>query len=144
PQNKCDSCGGATICTAGGDILAHLPHLPRPEIDQDVLKFIKHAQKRKPEKRQSTQAAGGAMPVMRWQMLIPLGLVVLLAVVGGVYLAIGTMGAGRTTAASLAQKRPAWITSATPASAYCTDLSNRTVCVGVSSYQRTKEAAREE
>src|SRR5262245_26043544 len=142
PQNRCESCGGATICTAGGDILAHLPQLPRPDTTQDVLKFIKHAQKRKPEKRQATTA--GAAPGIRLNTLLPLAAIMLVAVAGGVYLAVGALGVGRNAQASLAQKRPAWISSATPASGYCTDLSNRTVCVGVSSYQRTKESAREE
>jgi anti-anti-sigma regulatory factor len=142
PQNRCESCGGATICTAGGDILAHLPHLPRPDASQDVVKFIKHAQKRKPEKRRVAQAGGGGQ-VFRWNTLLPLAVVVLLAVAGGVYLAVGALG-GPGQRGTTEQKRPAWISSATPTSGYCTDLSNRTVCVGVSSYQRTKESAREE
>lgn len=145
PQNKCESCGGATICTAGGDILAHLPQLPRPDTHPDVLKFIKHAQKRKADKKPGAQAASsGGGNVLKLNTLLPLAVVVLLAVAGGVYLAAGALNAKGGAQASQAQKRPAWITSATPASGYCTDLSNRTVCVGVSSYQRSKDAAKEE
>jgi hypothetical protein len=38
-------------------------------------------------------------------------------------------------------ERPAWITSDVPSSAYCHDMINRLVCVGVSSYRPTRDDA---
>jgi anti-anti-sigma regulatory factor len=140
PQNKCDVCSGPTVCSAGGDILSHLPNLPKPHVDGALLKFIKKAQKRKPEKRREAKGAGGAS-----NMALPMAAVAVVAI--GAIVAVTFLrpaSDGSRPSQGQETKRPGWITSATPASGYCTDLSNRTVCVGVSSYQRTKEGARSE
>jgi anti-anti-sigma regulatory factor len=139
PTQKCEVCGGATTCSASGDILSHLPNLPRPEVDGALLKFIKKSQKRKTERPQDRAQKLGARSIAA--TVIPVTVVALAAIASVTYFQSKHV---RTVGDTPSTKRPAWISSATPASGYCTDLSNRTVCVGVSSYLPTKESAKTE
>jgi anti-anti-sigma regulatory factor len=135
PTQKCEVCGGATTCSASGDILSHLPNLPRPDVDSKLLKFIKKSQKRKTERALERSQKGGRAVA---GAAIPVAVVAIAAIGALTYIRNQPMREAPTT------KRPAWITSATPASGYCTDLSNRTVCVGVSAFQPSKDAAKTE
>lgn len=146
PTLKCNDCGGPTTCVASNTLLSHLRNLPKPAVDQPLRKFIKKAQKQAPKKAAGAQAPAG------WSRFA-----VASAAVAAV--AVGTMAVityyQQQKGQELVQKavaqlsssqnrRPQWITSDTPFSGYCTDLTARTVCVGVSSYTPTKEAARAE
>jgi anti-anti-sigma regulatory factor len=147
PQLKCADCGGPTTCAASGALMATVRALPKPTVESDLKKFIKKAQKMRPR----AQAQEGQPQA--WGRVTAIGAAAVLAAAGAV-VGIGYYQQQRgqelvekavaslQSAASV--RRPQWITSDTPFSGYCTDLISRTVCVGVSSYRETKEAARAE
>ncbi len=149
PEMKCGDCGGNTTCSASKSLLSQLTYLPQPTADKNLLKFIKRAQKRKAPAPAAPERAKGGVGRGTVAML-GVGLTaVAIAMVGVTYYQQQkgqkmVEEAVKQATLSNAQKRPEWITSDTPSSSYCTDLTNRTVCVGVSSFQKTKVAAQEE
>lgn len=154
PQMKCTDCGGATQCAASGSVLSNLTSLPKPVFEPEIKKFIKKALKhQKQAAAKSVQAEGQMAPAGTWSRLalptVAVGVLAIGAIVGlGYYQQQQAQKMVQNTVASInttaAKKRPAWITSDTPFGGYCTDLTTRTVCVGVSSYLPDRDQARAE
>jgi hypothetical protein len=145
PQEKCPDCRGVAVCSPSDSTRALMPSLPMPEVTPALRKFIKKATKPKKDKRKA-EAGSSVMAVRSALIVAPVAL-----------LAVGGMGAlvfhqqqqsqeivseAVNTLNEATKKRPSWITSDTPFSSYCTDLTNRISCVGVSSYLPSKEAAK--
>lgn len=148
PLIRCEACGGETLCIASAEVLTRLADIPRPEVDRATARFI--ARRRRARGR---DVLAGLLPhaghlarrARRLAPHLPSALAALAALVALAALAASGAGLGARGAAQAAgTPRPSWITSTTPASGYCTDLSNRIVCVGVSSPRPHREAARTE
>jgi hypothetical protein len=148
PPTKCPDCGSSTHCVATGALLSHLTNLPAPKVDDGLRKFVKKVQKQKTEVQPKKPEQGGGVSARSIRLMVGFAVTAV-----AVILAVGYVQSQRNE--ELMQKavnainksypkRPPWITSDTPSSAYCTDLSNRTVCVGVSSFAVTKEEGRNE
>ncbi|HLU68045.1 MAG TPA: hypothetical protein VKZ63_17295, partial [Kofleriaceae bacterium] len=153
PEMRCSHCKSPTVCVAPESLLSRLRTLPRVEIDTGLRKFIKEMRDRKPEKaqpaRKQQQGQGARLGMFT-------GLITV-AVVGAAAVVAVDWYQGRQqreeAATQLAEaiekasqpklvQKPVWITSETPASAYCQDNVVRLICVGVSSYNPSREEAR--
>jgi hypothetical protein len=150
PEMKCPDCKSAMTCAATEGLLTHLPSLPKPSVSPDGKKLIKDLSTRKPEKKKvattvaevAAQGKGGGA----WMGAAVMGFLVI-AGIGGffAYKAFAQKSAssaqelGQLTKKS-AEQQPAWLTSKTPFSSYCTDAKDGGVsCVGVSSPAPSKE-----
>jgi anti-anti-sigma regulatory factor len=149
PEMKCDDCKSQTTCVASETLLSQLPALPQPTVSGELRKFIKDAQAQ--QKRERIAAAQPAKPSVGLPgyvtALLSLSSVAVLFLIG--YLIYDQrnqpeQAALVTTQPSLLDQRPDWITVGTPGAAYCSDLINRLVCIGVSSYAPDREDARAE
>lgn len=143
PQMVCKDCGGTTTCAATGALISRLPSLPKPTADNALRKAIRTAQKQK-----IFAATPAKMPGQRanYSAVVVGGLLIVLGVAAaGYYQQQKTKEAMEAVVSTLSlRKRPEWITSDTPSFAYCTELTARTVCVGISSYTNSKEDGRTE
>jgi len=156
PEMKCGDCPEPTVCAASEGLLSHLPTLPKPEITPQTRKFIKQAKDRKPAKKAAAAGAeisprtgGGAGTAL------VAALVAAVLAIGGVVVydmvqkrrliesARQRDEVGTKIEASAA-KRPAWLTSDTRFSNYCTENAAGLSCVGVSSYTSNVPDARVE
>jgi ABC-type transporter Mla MlaB component len=65
PELKCADCSGPTTCAASEALLAHLPTLPRPELNEELRKQLKHFQEESLRKAlaQKGPAPGQAAPL---------------------------------------------------------------------------------
>lgn len=148
PTVTCGECKGTTRCTASGTLLSYLPNLAKPEVDAGLRKFIKSARKAKPKKKAANDEPNATSATVHPALLVGSAALVAVVLGYGYFQQRQTEESLKQTVAQLGataqRSRPAWITSDTPSSGYCTDLSNRTVCVGVSSFSADKNAARGE
>jgi hypothetical protein len=154
---KCAHCKSPTVCVAPESLLSRLRTLPRVEIGSGLRKFVKEMRDRKPERPQPPKQATG---VVGARLGMFTGLVVLALVAAATLIGVNWY---QTREAREAQKelgeaiknvkeggggrsfpRPAWITSDTPGSSFCTDNVNRLSCVGISPYMELREEARVE
>jgi anti-anti-sigma regulatory factor len=143
PQQKCPDCRGPAVCMPADATRALLPNLPMPEASPALKKFIKKATKPKRDKKKA-EASG---PASRTPLIVaPIALVAVAGMAGVVLVQQSKseeiVNEAVKTLNEATKKRPSWITSDTPFSSYCTDLTNRISCVGVSSYLPSKEAAK--
>jgi hypothetical protein len=149
PEMRCSTCKSPTACVAPEALLSRLRALPNVQIDSGLRKFIKEMRERKPERPQPPKKPG-ASPAR-------IGLFTLFTVV-----AIGAAGTlvwmqqresqsklasvekelQKVTKPSATMPRPAWISSDTQGSAYCTEYVDRIACTGVSAYSRSRDTAR--
>ncbi|HTE55045.1 MAG TPA: hypothetical protein VK698_29535 [Kofleriaceae bacterium] len=149
PEMKCTQCKSSTVCVAPEALLSRLRALPNVEIDSPLRKFIKEMRERKPERPQPLKkatAAGSRLGMFATIMVI--------AVVAAGSLVVINWYQQRETLSQLERvtseakpsapvaPRPAWITSDTPLSSYCTAYADKLACVGVSSYLVSRDAAR--
>lgn len=153
PEMRCSHCKSPTVCVAPENLLSRLRTLPPVDIEPGLRKFIKEMRERKPEKPQSAKKPAQQSGT-KTSMVVALVGVVLIA--AGVLVGVNWYqqrqaqtklekaidGVRQTTDPSVT--RPAWITSTTPTSSYCTDNVERLSCVGMSSYLASREAARVE
>jgi hypothetical protein len=156
PDVRCSDCKSPTVCVAGEGLLSHLPTLARPSITPQTRKFIKEVQERKPEKKATTVADAAAARPRTGAAVVAAAAATAaaLAVIGMVALnyikqrnAAATARARDSVGALLdrsAPERPAWITSDTRFSSYCSEDGSGLTCVGVSSYIDDIEEARTE
>ncbi|MCE9574636.1 MAG: hypothetical protein K8W52_15920, partial [Deltaproteobacteria bacterium] len=154
PEMKCADCKSAMTCAATEGLLTHLPSLPKPSITADAKKLIKELANRKVEKKkvattvaEVAQARGGSSWVG--------GLIAGLVVLGGAGAYFGYRALTKTEAKGgavlgevtkkSADARPAWLTSDTPFSSYCSDTKDGGIaCVGVSSPTASHEDGEDE
>jgi anti-anti-sigma regulatory factor len=151
PEMKCSHCKSPTVCVAPESLLSRLRTLPRVAIEAALRKFIKEMRERKPERaRPVVKQQGSSAPVGLFTGLIAVALIGAGGLVAFNWYqqrearsdfekAIDKV---RDTQPVTSVRRPVWITSDTPLSAYCTDNVNRLSCVGISSYLKSREDAR--
>ncbi|HWM87506.1 MAG TPA: hypothetical protein VNO33_16750 [Kofleriaceae bacterium] len=148
PEMKCANCKSPTACVAPEALLSRLRSLPNVEIDSGLRKFIKEMRERKPERPQPKKK-----PVASPARLgIFTAFIVVAIAAAGTLIVMQQREAQSTfenTLKTVAGKpsaniepRPAWISSATPLSAYCSEYVDRLACIGVSSYLESRDAAR--
>jgi hypothetical protein len=161
PAAFCPTCHSSLVPAVSSEQQALMRFLPARDRDAALDKFLAAVRNEPPEKLenclvplppQAQQAPAGARRVL----YIALALAVLLiggltAVVVGLWKRGGEPAPAATSpqpAAAVAPKpgpstpeRPDWIVSDVPSSAYCHDLINRLMCVGVSSYHPTRDEA---
>jgi hypothetical protein len=149
PEMKCAHCKAPTVCVAPEALLSRLRALPNVEIDSALRKFIKEMRERKPERPQQLKKATGTGA--RLGMFTTF---IVIAVLAASTLVVINWYQQRETLSKLEKvtsearpatpiaPRPAWITSDTPLSSYCTAYADKLACVGVSSYLVSRDAAR--
>jgi anti-anti-sigma regulatory factor len=157
PEMKCAHCKSPTVCVAPESVLSRLRTLPRVDIDSTLRKFVKEMRDRKPEKPQAPKqrsSAGARLGMFT-------GLIVIALVAAGALIAVNWYQqretqqvqnkleeaidkVADTTQGSARFSRPAWIQTDTPMSATCSDNLSRMSCVGISSYNASREEARAE
>jgi anti-anti-sigma regulatory factor len=156
PEMKCAHCKSPTVCVAPEGLLSRLRTLPRVQIAQPLKKFIKEMRDRKPEKVQQLKRAAAPAAGPRVGMLTAAVVMAVLAIggVGGwiwysnreqqkkVEAALSDVKT--TNQADTKTLRPSWITSDTPSSAVCTDSVSRLACIGVSSFNKSRDAGEKE
>jgi DNA-directed RNA polymerase subunit RPC12/RpoP len=159
PPARCPTCQSALVAILGPDQVARMRSLPARDRDAALDKFLATARGEPSEKLENClvtlplkrpKAPAGTRRVI----YAALGLAVLIS--GGlVVVAVGLWKQGREpprVANPLAAiipsrpppptfERPSWIMSDVPSTAYCHDMINRLMCVGVSSYRPTRDEA---
>jgi DNA-directed RNA polymerase subunit RPC12/RpoP len=156
PTTECPTCKALLSTPASPALAAVITRLPAREHDAALDRFIAKARAENATKledalavRAKPPAAAGATRAV-W-IAAALALVV---VGGGIAFAVtkwNQPAAQQPAAAVVPQpaptppppkfQRPDWIISDVPSSAFCQDMINRLVCVGVSSYRPTRDAA---
>lgn len=149
PEMKCQQCKSPTTCVAPEALLSRLRALPNVDIDSALKKFIKDMRERKPERAQPLKKAAASGPRLgTFALLVVIALVAASALVGvNWYQQRETLSKlEKVTSESRPftplAPRPAWITSDTPLSSYCTAYADKLACVGVSSYLVSRDGAR--
>jgi len=169
PAAFCPTCRSSLVPALSPEQLAIMRFLPARDRDPALEKFLAAVRSEPSEKLENclvphpprpVQAPGGVRRIL----YVVLALAVL--IIGGLTVVIvglwkrggepgqGVAGGGgggggsqqsvtggASKPASAVPERPDWIVSDVPSSAYCHDLINRLMCVGVSSYRPTREAA---
>ncbi|HWU90169.1 MAG TPA: hypothetical protein VN253_23055 [Kofleriaceae bacterium] len=158
PNAICPTCRSSLVAAVSPEQSAIMRCLPARDRDTALDKFLAAARGEPLDKLenclvpQSPKSAEGAES--RRVLYVAVGLGVLV-VAGVAIVASGVLKGDRepppATAGSApvaapqppkpAIERPEWILSDAPASAYCHDLINRLMCVGVSSYRPTRDEA---
>jgi len=159
PTARCSACGSSLMAMPSADQIAFMRCLPARDRDASLDKFLATARGEPLAKLENCLVA---LPQKlprpsvgtRRIMYAALGLGVL--ILGG--LAVVALGLwkqrGEPTLVVSNQgavvaprpppptfERPAWIISDIPSSAYCHDMINRLMCIGVSSYRPTRDEA---
>jgi anti-anti-sigma regulatory factor len=150
PEMKCAHCKSPTTCVAPEALLSRLRSIPNVEIDSGLRKFIKEMRERKPERPKAKKkgAAGARLGMFS-------AFIVVAVLAAGTLVVINyfqQQQAQTKLEKAIAEvkppapmvQRPAWVTSATPLSAYCTYYADKLSCVGVSSYLAARDAAQAE
>jgi hypothetical protein len=155
PPGRCPRCRAATLPIVSPELTAILRALPARDRDGALDNFLLKCRSESSDALENClvtqQPAAPAAP--RRRLYVALSLAVL--AVGAVALLLTkpwqkdeSPGSGSTTTATGATpqpplgptfKRPEWIVSDIPQTAYCHDLINRLMCIGVSSYTSNKE-----
>jgi anti-anti-sigma regulatory factor/sulfur carrier protein ThiS len=152
PEMKCTHCKSPTVCVAPEALLSRLRSLPNVEVDSALRKFIKEMRDRKPERAQplkKAQVAGARLGMFSALIFIAVAAAGTLVVINWYQQGeaqdqldkVEKAIADVKPSAGITQ-RPVWITSVTELSAYCTDYADRLACVGVSSFNGSRDAAR--
>jgi hypothetical protein len=161
PAVRCSDCGSTVRAHASPSLINKINELPTPPAPASVKRFLKSAPARLEEQRrryQAKQPEMGSRPSRTIMAAVVGGLFVL----GGVgaaaafYLksgqgapldtdiAVATQRPPPPRGVDLTAQRPAWISSAQPATAYCFDSPEKSSCVGVSSFRETTKEAVDE
>jgi hypothetical protein len=157
PPAQCPSCQTPLVAQMTPEQVTHLRALPARDRDAELDGFLAKVRSEPSEKLENCLAASARKPARSGgpsrAVYVALGLSVLL--LGGLgAVAIG-MWKERESAPPAAVvtppvpappdaptfTRPDWILSDVPASAYCHELINRVICVGVSTYRPTRDDA---
>lgn len=154
PTASCPSCHAALAATLTPELVKQLRLLPARERDPALEAFLLKTRSESPEKFEDALAVAPERPAKnvssRRNLYLAAGA---LAVVGGAAGVVAmthkhdapVVASNQPSATSQplgpSFVRPDWILSDVPSSAYCHDLINRVMCVGVSSYRGTREEA---
>lgn len=159
PTALCPTCGSSLVAIPSASQVAFMRALPARDRDPALDKFLATARAEPSDKLENCLVAlptklPSAAPGTRRLLYLVLGLAMLL--IGGLAAVIVTLLKQRAEpvvvtpapVAAVAPKpaaptfeRPAWIMSDIPSSAYCHDMINRLMCIGVSSYRPTRDEA---
>jgi hypothetical protein len=158
PSTRCDNCKSVLDALVSPELALLLRRLPAREHDIALDKFLDKARSEPPDKLEDATIPRLA-PIEKAQANVPRALYISIAlmvlVAAGV--AVIAFGLFRKDRAQVAQvdpnaqviaptpppsfKRPDWIISDLPSSAFCHELLNRLMCVGVSPYRPTRNEA---
>ena len=159
PTARCTVCASSLVAIPSADQIAFMRCLPARDRDAALDKFLAAVRGESSAKLENCLVAippklPKAQVAPRRIMYVASGLAML--ILGG--LAAVALGLWRqrgepisvagTQGAAVAPRpppptfeRPAWIMSDVPSSAYCHDMINRLMCIGVSSYRPTRDEA---
>jgi DNA-directed RNA polymerase subunit RPC12/RpoP len=152
PAAPCPACQSVLVAALAPGQLAHLRALPARDRDPALEKFVAKARAEPAERLENCLSPGASVAAgrrasaepSRRTLYIALGLAVVAVLL---WLQRGE-GAARPAVAPVVPApappqftRPDWILSDLPASAYCHEMINRLMCVGVSSYRTTRDDA---
>ncbi len=156
PNLPCAACTIPMMPMPSEDLLALLRIVARPTPTPDLRRFAEKCAKWPSTKLKDVLLfrPAKAMPPALIRAVYVIGAlgIIILAVVAVLALKIRsaeTVAQAPTAAPAAASRapeaakleRPPWIISDTPASSYCHDLINHFMCVGVSSYQKSRDGA---
>jgi DNA-directed RNA polymerase subunit RPC12/RpoP len=160
PSARCATCGSSLVAIPSPDQVALMRCLPARDRDPALDKFLAAVRGEPSAKLENCLVAISprlpkAPPIgSRRVLYVAAGLAMLLfgglvAVALGLWRQRGepisvTAAQGAVVAPRPAPptfERPAWIMSDVPSSAYCHDMINRLMCIGVSSYRSTRDEA---
>jgi hypothetical protein len=156
PHATCPSCKSLLVAAPTPDQIMFLRSLPARARDPALDKFLDRAQREPPDKLENCLVGASRKPVAPRiptgrGLYIALGICALL--IGGLAVAAFELWQRNETIKVVAQQptamtppastftRPDWIMFDVPGSAYCHDMINRLMCVGVSSYRTTRDDA---
>jgi DNA-directed RNA polymerase subunit RPC12/RpoP len=161
PTARCTTCGSSLVAIPSADQVAFMRCLPARDRDAPLDKFLAAVRGEPSAKLENCLVPIAPKPSKaplgtRGVMYAALGLGML--ILGGlVAVALGlwkqrgepvsvasnqgAVVAPRSPAPVPTFERPAWIMSDIPSSAYCQDMINRLMCIGVSSYRPTRDEA---
>ena len=156
PPMQCATCQSQLVTILSGAQVASLRSLPARDRDDALDKFVAAVRAEPTDKLENclvalpAQAARG--PGARRGLYIAATAAALLIIGGLAFVALQLWQQGTPARVSGAAtgsakppgptfERPPWILSDAPSSAYCTEMINRLVCVGVSSYRLTRDEA---
>ncbi|HEY0250254.1 MAG TPA: hypothetical protein VGC41_01965, partial [Kofleriaceae bacterium] len=154
PPTRCPSCRSQLQAPVSAELDPILRALPARDRDVELESFLTKAQGDPDDKLENVLAPTRQPARKSSRLPIAIGAVAVLAAAGiaawrsddhkTVPAADKELAATRdkgkeTEKPAAAFTRPDWITSDVPASGYCTDLTNRLVCVGVSAYTKNRD-----
>ncbi len=156
PSTRCDNCKSVLEAAVTPELATLLRRLPAREHDVALDKFLDKARSEPVDKLEDatipkvTEVEKAQAGVPR-ALYIAIGLMVLVAA-GVAVLAFGVFRKEKQQVAKVDNdviapkvqptfQRPDWILSDLPSSAFCHDMINRLMCVGVSSYRATRNEA---
>lgn len=158
PSTRCDNCKSVLEASVTPELALLLRRLPAREHDVALDKFLDKARSEPPDRLEDATVVKAA-PVEKAQAGVPramylaIGLMVLVAA-GVAVIAFSVFRKDNNKVAQvdpnagvIAPKpaptfqRPDWILSDLPSSAFCHDMINRLMCVGVSPYRATRNEA---
>jgi DNA-directed RNA polymerase subunit RPC12/RpoP len=157
PTARCTTCGSSLVAIPSAAQIAFMRYLPARDRDAALDKFLATVRGEPSTKLENCLVAlppklPKAPVGIRGVMYVALGLAMLIlgglaAVALGLWKQRGEPVAGNQGAVIAPRpptptfERPAWIISDVPSSAYCHDMINRLMCIGVSSYRPTRDEA---
>jgi DNA-directed RNA polymerase subunit RPC12/RpoP len=159
PSARCATCGSSLVAIPSPDQIALMRCLPARDRDAALDKFLAAVRGEPSAKLENclVALAPQRMPrapvAARRVLYVALGLGMLIlgglvAVALGLWKQRGEPIAMAGNQGGIAARpppptfeRPAWIMSDVPSSAYCHDMINRLMCIGVSSYRPTRDEA---
>ena len=158
PVASCPTCHAVLVASVSPELTSQLRNLPARDRDPALEKFLTGARAEPIEKLENCLIPVPEKPAKtggRTGLYAALGVIVLAGVAGAAVVVSGRWNAHRDTdpvvsnhpinvvtpPPRLTFPRPDWVMSDVPSSAYCHDLINRLMCVGVSSYQVKQDDA---
>jgi len=160
PTSRCKVCSSLLVAVLSPEQMLRMRSLPARDRDPVLDKFLTKAREEPAENLENCLAPLVSKPPPRSRrgLFLALGLgVLLLAAAAGVLMLApwrkpvegSSTGAGSNLVTAdvprqpppPAFERPAWVMSDVPSSAYCHDMINRLMCIGVSSYRSNRDDA---
>lgn len=157
PAMQCPTCASPLVAILPPSQLASLRCLPARDRDAELDKFLAAVRRVPSDKLESCSTATPSRPARSHdgaRRVLYAAAVLALLIIGGLAVVAvelwnqrdpasqGKAAAtvpGRPPAPTF--ERPAWIVSDVPSTAYCHDMINRLMCVGVSAYRRSRNEA---